>query len=76
MVLGAGCTDKKAAGAKARQDAEAKARADAARKEMETLPKAFRPNYYGKRLQPETPQPSPTTTTTTPPATTEPPKKP
>jgi hypothetical protein len=62
-----GCADKKAAEEKARQDAEAKARAESARKEMETLPKVFRPRYDGKKLQPEpakndasTPTPEPT----------------
>ena len=45
----AGCTDKKAEADKARQEAEAKARAEAAKKEMQTLPEAFKPRY-NKRL--------------------------
>jgi hypothetical protein len=71
-MVGNGCADKKAAEEKARQDAEAKARADAAKKEMQTLPQAFRPNYYGKRLEPEK---SPVTTAPAS-STSEQPKKP
>ncbi len=74
-TMAIGCVDKKAAEEKARQDAEAKVRADATKKEMETLPQAFRPRYYGKRLVPETP-PATTATTTTTTTATEPPKKP
>ncbi len=50
----AGCADRKAAEEKAREEAAAKARADAARKEMQTVPKVFRPQYYNTRLEPET----------------------
>lgn len=58
-----GCADKKAAEQKARDDAAAKAQAEAARKEMETAPKVFRPQYHNKRLEPETkPVSSPTGT--------------
>lgn len=49
----AGCTDREAAAKKAQEDAAAKARAEAARKEMETVPKVFRPQYHNKRLEPE-----------------------
>jgi len=61
----AGCTDKKAAEDKARQEAEAKARAEAAKKEMQTLPEAYKPRY-NKRLDENPPktgtekQPEPT----------------
>ncbi len=48
-----GCTDRKAAEEKVREDAAAKVRADAARKEMQTLPQVFRPQYHNKRLEPE-----------------------
>lgn len=66
-LVTAGCADKKAFEEKARQDADAKARAEAARKEMQTLPQAFRPRY-NKKLEPDK------ATTTTPAA--EPTKKP
>lgn len=57
-----GCTDPKAAEEKARADADAKARAEAARKEMETVPKVFRPQYHNKRLEPDPKtQPTPAT---------------
>lgn len=52
-TLVAGCTDQRAAEQKAREDAAAKARAEAARKEMETVPKVFRPQYHNKRLEPD-----------------------
>lgn len=54
-TLLAGCVDKEAAERKAREEAAAKARAEAARKEMETVPKVFRPQYHNKRLEPESP---------------------
>lgn len=63
-----GCADRKAAEEKAREDVAAKARADAARKEMETLPQVFRPQYHNKRLEPEKAVAAP--------AATEPTKKP
>lgn len=50
------CTDRQAAEEKARQDAEAKARADAERKEMDALPKTFKPRY-NKRLDDTDPKP-------------------
>lgn len=53
-VLVSGCADKKATEDKARQDADAKARADAAKKEMQTLPEAFKPRYNRKLDQPTT----------------------
>ena len=52
-VFLAACVDKDAAARKAKEDAAAKARAEAARKEMETVPKVFRPQYHNKRLEPE-----------------------
>ena len=48
-----GCTDQKAVEEKARADADAKVRAEAARKEMEAVPKVFRPQYHNKRLEPD-----------------------
>ena len=43
------CSDGKREAEKAREEAAAKARAEAAKKEMETLPKAFStPDYYKK----------------------------
>jgi hypothetical protein len=43
------CSDGKPEAEKAKEEAAAKARADAAKKEMETLPKAFgTPDYYKK----------------------------
>lgn len=62
LTLLAGCADKRAIEQKARDDAEAKARAEAARKEMEAVPKVFRPQYYNKRLEPESKSTSETTT--------------
>lgn len=58
VVFLTGCTDKKAAEDKARQEAEAKARADAAKKEMQTLPEAFKPRY-NKRLDQSPPKTEP-----------------
>lgn len=47
--LATGCSDEKREAQKTKADAEAKLRAEAARKEMETLPKAFStPDYYKK----------------------------
>lgn len=46
-----GCAKDNSAELKAKADTESKARAEAARKEMEALPKAFRPRY-NKRLEP------------------------
>ncbi len=51
----AGCTDRKAAEDNARLEAEAKARAEAAKKEMQTLPEAFKPRY-NKRLDQNPPK--------------------
>ena len=50
-----GCGEKKVAGDKARQEAEAKVRAEAGKKEMETLPEAFKPRY-NKRLDQNPPK--------------------
>ena len=48
-ALISGCSDGKREAEKTREEAAAKARADAAKKEMETLPKAFStPDYYKK----------------------------
>lgn len=58
VIALAGCTDKNAEANKARQEAEAKARADAAKKEMQTLPEAFKPRY-NKRLDQNAPKPEP-----------------
>ncbi len=58
----AGCADRKTAEQKAREEIEAKARAEAARKEMETVPKVFRPQYHNKRLDPEPKSPPPPAT--------------
>ena len=55
VICLAGCADKKAAEDKARQEAEAKARAEAAKKEMQTLPEAFKPRY-NKRLDQNPPK--------------------
>ena len=55
VICLAGCTDKKAAEDEARQEAEAKARAEAAKKEMKTLPEAFKPRY-NKRLDQNPPK--------------------
>ena len=65
----AGCTDQRAIEQKAREDSAAKARAEAARKEMETIPKVFRPQYHNKKLEPDS-------KSTTPAAASEPTKKP
>jgi hypothetical protein len=61
-----GCADKKAAEQKSRDDAAAKAQAEAARKEMETVPKVFRPQYHNKRLEPETKSAAPAASATQP----------
>lgn len=54
VTLLTGCAEKQAATKKAEEEAAAaKARADATRKEMETVPKVFRPQYHNKRLEPE-----------------------
>jgi hypothetical protein len=53
-----GCADKKGEADKARIEAEAKARADAAKKEMQTLPDAFKPRY-NKRLDENAPKTEP-----------------
>lgn len=68
LIVCSGCTDRSAEAAKAKQEAEAKARADAAKKEMETLPKAFSSPDYFKRNEPSK-------TTTPPPSKNEPEKK-
>lgn len=65
-TLIAGCADKKAAEQKARDEAAAKAQAEATRKEMETAPKVFRPQYHNKRLEPETKPAAPTSGTAQP----------
>jgi len=49
LISFVGCTDNKVAEKKDRSEADAKARADAAKKEMQTLPEAFKPRY-NKRL--------------------------
>ncbi len=49
IALGSACSETKREAEKAKEDASAKARAEAAKKEMETLPKAFStPDYYKK----------------------------
>lgn len=48
-----GCSDREAAARKAREEAEAKARADAAKREMDTLPKAFKSPQFFKLNEPE-----------------------
>jgi hypothetical protein len=59
-VLASGCTDREAASRRAKEEAEAKARADASRKEMETLPKAFKSRDYFKKNEPaKKPEPTP-----------------
>lgn len=68
IVLASACSEAKRDAEKAKEDASAKARADAARKEMETLPKAFStPDYYKKN--------EPSKTATPPAAETSVPKK-
>lgn len=52
-LLASGCTDGNEKEAKAKQEADAKARADAAKKEMQTLPQAFKPRYNQKLDQTE-----------------------
>lgn len=52
FFLAIGCTNREAEARKMREDAEAKARAEAARKEMETLPKAFQTPDYFKKNEP------------------------
>jgi hypothetical protein len=59
MSLVTACSDGKREAEKAKADASAKARADAAKKEMETLPKAFStPDYYKKNEPTKTPSQS------------------
>lgn len=49
IALLSACSEAKRDAEKAKEDASAKARGDAAKKEMETLPKAFStPDYYKK----------------------------
>lgn len=67
VTLVSGCADKKIAEQKARDEAAAKMQAEAARKEMETVPKVFRPQYHNKKLEPET-LPAASTTSATQPA--------
>jgi protein involved in sex pheromone biosynthesis len=68
IALVSACSDAKRDAEKAKEDASAKARADAAKKEMETLPKAFStPDYYKKN--------EPAKTATPPAAETPAPKK-
>ena len=48
-ALSTACSDSKREADRVKEEAAAKARADAAKKEMETLPKAFStPDYYKK----------------------------
>lgn len=56
-VLFSGCSDRAAEARREREAAESKARAEAARKEMDALPKAFRPRDYFKKNEPEQPAP-------------------
>lgn len=64
-ALTAGCADKNAGEAMASEEAAAKARAKAGRKEMETVPKVFRPQYHNNRLvEPESKNPQQTSTPT------------
>lgn len=59
VLLAVGCADREAEARKAREDAEAKARAEAARKEMETLPKAFTsPPFFQRNVSEQTPPPA------------------
>lgn len=53
-LFASGCGDKAATENRAREEADAKARADATKKEMKTLPEAFKPRYNRKLDQPET----------------------
>jgi len=53
ISLAAGCKDREAEARKAKEDADAKARAEAARKEMETMPKAFKSRDYFKQNEPD-----------------------
>ena len=52
ILFAAGCTDREADERRIKEDADAKARAEAARKEMDTLPKAFQTPDYFKKNEP------------------------
>ena len=66
IVLASACSEQKREAEKAKEDASAKARADAAKKEMETLPKAFStPDYY-KKNEPAKAAPQPATESSVP----------
>ena len=53
VLLVSGCVDREAEARKVKAEAEAKARAEAARKEMDTMPQAFKPRDYLKRNEPD-----------------------
>ena len=60
VLLASGCRDREAEARRAKEDADAKARAEAARKEMETLPKAFKSPQFFKLNEPDAkPVPAP-----------------
>ena len=52
-ALVSSCTDREAEARRAKEEADAKARAEAARKEMDSLPKAFKSRDYFKKNEPE-----------------------
>ena len=53
VLLVSGCVDREAEARKVKAEAEAKARAEAARKEMDTMPKAFTSPPFFKLNEPE-----------------------
>lgn len=53
------CSDRRAEERRLKEEAEAKARSDAARKEMDTLPKAFKSRDIFKKNEASAPLPSP-----------------
>lgn len=53
VLLVSGCVDREAEARKAKAEADAKARAETARKEMDTLPKAFKSPQFFKLNEPE-----------------------
>lgn len=59
VALG-GCTEQRPAATTRQPDAAANPQAAGARKEMETLPKAYQPRY-NKRLEPQPAPPAPET---------------
>ena len=67
VFLSVGCADQEAEARRSKQEAEAKARAEAARKEMVTLPKAFKSRDYFKKNEPDQKSdPAPEKSTTNP----------